>query len=148
MRSKNEKSNNLEKLSVYLKENNLSEAEAIERLQVQNFDPAKDFYTTLVSASKQLMSKVREEILDLDDPYQKGLFQLLQAGDKINKSLKLAKLEAYPEEQKEDDDASLHSLPSLPAVPVVNAYVGGEVLVDFTVKKSVNDFTKRRKARF
>ena len=69
LRNKSEKSNSLEKLSIYLKENNLSEAEAIERLQVQNFDPAKDFYTTLVSASKQLMSKVREEVLDLDDPY-------------------------------------------------------------------------------
>lgn len=89
-----------------MRENNLSEAEAIERLQVQNFDPAKDFYTTLVSASKQLMSKVREEVLDLDDPYQKGIFQLLQAGDKINKSLKLAKLEAYPEEDNTEDEAS------------------------------------------
>ena len=106
LRNKSEKSNNLEKLSIYLKENNLSEAEAIERLQVQNFDPAKDFYTTLVSASKQLMSKVREEVLDLDDPYQKGLFQLLQAGDKINKSLKLAKLEAYPEEDNNEEEAS------------------------------------------
>lgn len=106
LRSKNEKSSNLEKLSEYLKENKLSELEAIERLQVQNFDPAKDFYATLVSASKQLMSKVREEMLDLDDPYQKGLFQLLQAGDKINKSLKLAKLEAYPEEDNTEDEAS------------------------------------------
>lgn len=106
LRNKSEKSNSLEKLSIYLKENNLSEAEAIERLQVQNFDPAKDFYTTLVSASKQLMSKVREEVLDLDDPYQKGLFQLLQAGDKINKSLKLAKLEAYPEEDNNEEEAS------------------------------------------
>ena len=52
------------------------------------------------------MSKVREEMLDLDDPYQKGLFQLLQAGDKINKSLKLAKLEAYPEENADDDEGS------------------------------------------
>lgn len=106
LRNKSEKSNILEKLSIYLKENNLSEAEAIERLQVQNFDPAKDFYTTLVSASKQLMSKVREEVLDLDNPYQKGLFQLLQAGDKINKSLKLAKLEAYPEEDNNEEEAS------------------------------------------
>lgn len=52
------------------------------------------------------MSKVREEVLDLDDPYQKGLFQLLQAGDKINKSLKLAKLEAYPEEDNNEEEAS------------------------------------------
>lgn len=104
MKTKNEKSNNLERLSEYLKVNNISEAEAIERLQVQSFDPAKDFYATLVSASKQLMSKVREEVLDLDDPYQKGLFQLLQAGDKINKSLKLAKLEAYPEDDNVEEE--------------------------------------------
>ena len=82
----------------------MSEAEAIEKLQVQDFDPAKDFYSTLVSASKQLMQKVRDEELDLDHPYQKGLFQLLQAGDKINKSLKLAKLEAYPEDDNVEDE--------------------------------------------
>lgn len=104
LRIKNEKSQTLEKLSEYLKVNNISETEAIERLQVQSFDPAKDFYSTLVSASKQLMSKVRDEVLDLDDPYQKGLFQLLQAGDKINKSLKLAKMEAYPEDNVVEEE--------------------------------------------
>ncbi len=106
LKNKSEKSASLEKLSEYLKENNLSPEDAVEKLQVQSFDPAKDFYATLVSASKQLMQKVRDEVLDLDDPYQKGLFQLLQAGDKINKSLKLAKLEAYPEEQKDDEEGS------------------------------------------
>ncbi len=106
LKNKSEKSASLEKLSEYLKENNLSPEDAIEKLQVQNFDPAKDFYGTLVSASKQLMQKVRDEVLDLDDPYQKGLFQLLQAGDKINKSLKLAKLEAYPEDKLEEDESS------------------------------------------
>lgn len=94
----------LEKLSAFLKENNISEEEAIERLQVQMFDPAKDFYSTLVSASKQLMQEVRDKTLNLDVPYQDGMFRLLQAGDKINKSLKLAKLEAYPEDEDEDDD--------------------------------------------
>ena len=106
LKNKKEESANLEKLSEYLRVNKLSEEDAIERLKLQDFDPAKDFYATLVSASKQLMDSVKDKSLDLDDAYQKGLFQLLQAGDKINKSLKLAKLEAYPEEQKEDDDAS------------------------------------------
>lgn len=106
LKNKKEESANLEKLSEYLRANKLSEEDAIERLKLQEFDPAKDFYATLVSASKQLMDSVKDKSLDLDDAYQKGLFQLLQAGDKINKSLKLAKLEAYPEEQKEDDDAS------------------------------------------
>lgn len=106
LKNKSETSASLEKLSEYLRTNKLSEEDAIDRLRLQDFDPAKDFYATLVSASKQLMDSVKDKSLDLDDPYQKGLFQLLQAGDKINKSLKLAKLEAYPEEQKEDDDAS------------------------------------------
>lgn len=106
MKTRNEKSTNLESLAAYLKENNLSEADAIDRLQLQDFDPAKDFYSTLVSASKQLMTSVKDKTLDLDDSYQKGLFQLLQAGDKINKSLKLAKLEAYPEEDVVEDNVS------------------------------------------
>ena len=106
LKNKKEESANLEKLSEFLRVNKLSEEDAIERLKLQDFDPAKDFYATLVSAPKQLMDSVKDKSLDLDDAYQKGLFQLLQAGDKINKSLKLAKLEAYPEEQKDDDDAS------------------------------------------
>jgi hypothetical protein len=96
----------MEKLKEFLKENKISEADAIERLKVQDFDPAKDFYSTLVSASKQLMDAVKEKTLNLDDDYQKGLFQLLQAGDKINKSLKLAKLEAYPDEEIIDSSVS------------------------------------------
>lgn len=96
----------MEKLQKFLKENKISEADAIERIRLQDSDPAKDFYSTLVSASKQLMDAVKDKTLNLDDDYQKGLFQLLQAGDKINKSLKLAKLEAYPEEDIIDDTAS------------------------------------------
>lgn len=106
MKTKNEKSTTLEKLAAYLKANNLSEVDAIDRLQLQDFDPAVDFYATLVSASKQLMTSVKDKTLDLDDSYQKGLFQLLQAGDKINKSLKLAKLEAYPQEDTTEETVS------------------------------------------
>lgn len=102
----------MEKLKKFLKDENISESEAIERLQAQMFDPAKDFYATLVSASKQLMDGVKSKTIDLDDPYFKALFQILQAGDKINKSLKLAQLEAYPTiisvaQQEEDDDTPL-----------------------------------------
>jgi hypothetical protein len=96
----------MEKLQKFLKENKISEADAIERIRLQDTDPAKDFYSTLVSASKQLMDAVKDKTLNLDDEYQKGIFQLLQAGDKINKSLKLAKLEAYPEEDVIDDSVS------------------------------------------
>ena len=102
----------MEKLKKFLKDEGISEADAIERLQAQMFDPAKDFYATLVSASKQLMDGVKSKTLDLDDPYFKALFQILQAGDKINKSLKLALLEAYPAQkdpaqEEEDDDTPL-----------------------------------------
>lgn len=102
----------METLKKFLKDENITEAEAIERLQAQMFDPAKDFYATLVSASKQLMDGVKSKTIDLDDPYFKALFQLLQAGDKINKSLKLALLEAYPvttstTPDEEDDDTPL-----------------------------------------
>jgi hypothetical protein len=96
----------MEKLQKFLKENKISEDDAIERIRLQDTDPAKDFYSTLVSASKQLMDAVKDRTLNLDDEYQKGIFQLLQAGDKINKSLKLAKLEAYPEEDVIDDSVS------------------------------------------
>jgi len=52
------------------------------------------------------MDAVKDKTLNLDDEYQKGIFQLLQAGDKINKSLKLAKLEAYPEKDIVDESVS------------------------------------------
>jgi hypothetical protein len=96
----------MQKLQAFLKENKISEEDAIERIRLQDSDPAKDFYSTLVSASKQLMDAVKDKTLNLDDDYQKGIFQLLQAGDKINKSLKLAKLEAYPEQDIVDDSVS------------------------------------------
>jgi len=90
-----------------MKANNLSEEDVLDRLRIQELDPAKDLYTTLVEASRDLTKSVKSKTLDLiDDTYFKSLFQLLQAGDKINKSLKLAKLEAYGQEEEEDDDDS------------------------------------------
>jgi hypothetical protein len=97
----------MEKISKYMKENNLSEQDVLDRLKIQELDPAKDLYTTLVEASRDLTKSVKNKTLDLiDDTYYKSLFQLLQAGDKINKSLKLAKLEAYASQEEEDDDDS------------------------------------------
>jgi hypothetical protein len=99
----------LEKLSKYMKSNNLSESDVLDRLKIQELDPAKDLYTTLVEASRDLTKAVKLKNLDLiDDTYFKSLFQLLQAGDKINKSLKLAQLEAYgkSEEDEDNDDSS------------------------------------------
>ncbi len=52
----------MEKLQKFLKENRISEADAIERIRLQDSDPAKDFYSTLVSASKQLMDAVKDKL--------------------------------------------------------------------------------------
>ena len=62
----------MDKLKAFLKKENITEEEAIDRLQVQMFDPAKDFYGTLVSASRQLMDAVKSKEIDLDDPYYKA----------------------------------------------------------------------------
>ena len=97
----------MENLIKYMKANNLSENDVLDRLKIQDSDPAKDLYITLVEASKDLTKSVKSKNLDLiDDTYFKSLFQLLQAGDKINKSLKLAQLEAYGKSDEDDDDDS------------------------------------------
>jgi len=97
----------VENLIKYMKANNLSENDVLDRLKIQESDPAKDLYITLVEASKDLTKSVKAKNLDLiDDTYFKSLFQLLQAGDKINKSLKLAQLEAYGKSDEDDDDDS------------------------------------------
>jgi hypothetical protein len=99
----------MEILSKYMRDNNLSEEDVLNRLQVVELDPAKDLYVTMIDASKDLTKAVKLKTLDLtDDIYQKSLFQLLQAGDKVSKSLRLAKLEAFPEE--EDDSAEISFL--------------------------------------
>lgn len=104
MKSKKDESNSFEKLQAYLSEHGLTEQDAIDRLDAVRFDPAKDFYGALVSASRTMIDKVRDKSLSFDkDDFDKSLFLLLQAGDKINKSLKSAKLEAYPEEEVPDD---------------------------------------------
>jgi hypothetical protein len=90
-----------------MKANNLSEQDVLDRLRIQELDPAKDLYSTLVEASRDLTKAVKTKSLDLiDDTYFKSLFQLLQAGDKINKSLKLAQIEAYGQTEEEEDDGS------------------------------------------
>lgn len=104
MKNRKNESNSFERLLAYLSEHNLTEQEAIDRLDAVHFDPAKDFYAVLVSASRTLVEKVRSKTLTFEEnDFDKSLFLLLQAGDKINKSLKSAKLEAYPDEDEVDD---------------------------------------------
>lgn len=97
----------MDKIAKYMKDNLLSEEDIMNRLQVIELDPAKDLYVTMIDSSKELTKAVKQKTLDLtDDNYQKSLFQLLQAGDKVSKSLRLAKLEAFPEEQDDDEGVS------------------------------------------
>ena len=51
----------MESLSKYMKENNLSEQDVLDRLKIQELDPAKDLYTTLVEASKDLTKSVKNK---------------------------------------------------------------------------------------
>ena len=92
----------MQKLIDYLKKNKISETEALERIQVQLKDPAKDFYVTIVSMTEQINSLIRSKSLDLDDPYQKSLLRLLESGDKVSKTLKNAQLDAYPQDDNEE----------------------------------------------
>jgi hypothetical protein len=97
----------MEKISKYMKENHLTEENVLDRLRMAELDPAKDLYATMIEASKLLTKAVKTQTLDLtDDIYQKSLFQLMQAGDKVSKSLRLAKLEAYPQDEEDNDDSS------------------------------------------
>jgi len=93
------------KLTAFLKENKISEEEALERIQVQIKDPAKDFYVTIVSMTEQINQLIRSKMLDLDDPYQKSLLRLLESGDKVSKTIRNAQLDAYPD--IEDNTSSI-----------------------------------------
>jgi len=93
------------KLTAFLKENKINEEEALERIQVQLKDPAKDFYVTIVSMTEQINALIRSKMLDLDDPYQKSLLRLLESGDKVSKTIRNAQLDAYPD--IEDDTSSI-----------------------------------------
>ena len=94
------------KLTAFLKENKIREAEALGRIQVQLKDPAKDFYVTIVSMTEQINALIRSKELDLDDPYQKSLLRLLESGDKVSKTIRNAQLDAYPETEEEDTNDS------------------------------------------
>jgi len=95
-----------EKLIEFLKKNKINEAEAIERIQVQLKDPARDFYVTIISMTEQINQLIRTKALDLDDPYQKSLLRLLESGDKVSKTIRNAQLDAYPEEEVSDESVA------------------------------------------
>jgi len=92
----------MEKLKQYIKDNRVTEQDILDRLTLQDLNPSIDFYRTIVSASAQINDLIRTKTLDLDDPYQKSLLRLLESGDKVSKTLKNAQLDAYPQEDNDD----------------------------------------------
>jgi len=92
----------MEKLKQYIKDNKTTEQDILERLSLQDLNPSIDFYRTIVSASAQINDLIRTKTLDLDDPYQKSLLRLLESGDKVSKTLKNAQLDAYPQDDNEE----------------------------------------------
>lgn len=92
----------MEKLKQYIKDNKVTEQDILDRLTLQDLNPSIDFYRTIVSASAQINDLIRTKTLDLDDPYQKSLLRLLESGDKVSKTLKNAQLDAYPQDDNEE----------------------------------------------
>lgn len=92
----------MEKLKQYIKDKKVTEQDILDRLTLQDLNPSIDFYRTIVSASAQINDLIRTKTLDLDDPYQKSLLRLLESGDKVSKTLKNAQLDAYPQEDNDD----------------------------------------------
>lgn len=88
-------------ISDYIKETNRTEEEVIDILKAIDENPARDFYHTVVVASKIINELIRDKELDLDVPFQKSMLRILEVGDKISKTITSAKMEAYP---KDDDD--------------------------------------------
>lgn len=76
----------------------ITQDEAIARIEAQFADPAKDLYATIVMAAAQINEEIRNRTLNAEDPYTKAILRLLESGDKVVKSVRQAKLEAYPQE--------------------------------------------------
>jgi len=92
----------MEKIKQYIRDKKVTEQDILDRLTLQDLNPSIDFYRTIVSASAQINDLIRTKTLDLDDPYQKSLLRLLESGDKVSKTLKNAQLDAYPQEDNDD----------------------------------------------
>ena len=65
-------------------------------------DPAKAWFVTVVSASQQIMEQVQNKTLDVKDAYTAALMELLEKGEKMGKTIKAAKLDAFGEQEKEE----------------------------------------------
>lgn len=78
--------------------------------------PAADFYNALLIANEYLIKQVKNEEFDLDEPYDKAVFELLKTGEKIPKLFTMAKAEAFP------------SLTKMQSAPEVETPIGGSML--------------------
>lgn len=67
-----------------------------------NSDPAKSWYVTIVSASQQIMRAVQDKTLDIKDPYTAAILELLEKGEKMGKTIKAAKVDAFGEIEEEE----------------------------------------------
>ena len=87
----------LVRLHEVLQELEIDQDEAIARIRAQYADPAKDLYVTIVMAAAEINKEIRDRTLNGEDPYTKSVMRLLEVGDKVVKSVRQAKLEAYPD---------------------------------------------------
>lgn len=106
-KDKKESLQSYDKLIELLREKRITEEDAILTFSLSEIEPAKDFYRTIVSASQQINEKIRDKTLDLDNDYQRSLLRMLEVGEKISKTLTVAKLEAYPDINSASEDKSM-----------------------------------------
>lgn len=97
-------------LKQFLAEKGWSEEDALKKLELIGNEPAEKIYVSITKAAEQFSLWVDEDELNLDNPKHDAIFKFLQAGDKIVKSLKLAKNEFFPtptEVKKEEEKKNL-----------------------------------------
>jgi len=80
-----------------IKELGFTIEEAMRVLKLFKETPAVDFYEGIVNANKELLKRLKDKSIDLDDPYDRAVLEILKTGEKIPKMFSLAKLEAYPD---------------------------------------------------
>jgi hypothetical protein len=89
----------------FLIEQGISEEDAIARITLQDLDPAKDFYLTVVTAWREVQKEIRSGSTKItnNDKYD-ALFSLMEKGEKIMKTLTSIKGSAYPTEEPKNDN--------------------------------------------
>lgn len=86
----------------YLQMKNISEEQAMDTLTLTEKEPVKDMYRNLVTAARVISEAIEDKTLSDKDPFHSALINLLEKGDKITKSMTIAKTEAYPDAPAEE----------------------------------------------